>query len=274
MDLRDLTTFRTVAAEGGITRAAARLNRVQSAVTTRIKNLETELDRPLFLREPGGMRLTPAGKVLLDYAQRLIDLAEEATHAVQEPRPRGPFRLGAMESTAAVRLPPLIETFYSNWPEVTLTLTTGNSVYLAGELEAGRIDAAFMATDIEDPRFASAPAFLEKPMLIRRRGAPENDTMLVFEEGCPHRRLLEQWYLSEGRRPQSVIELGSYHAIIGCVAAGMGTALVTEGVLDLFPARNQLDVTPLPPPFDAMDVRLYWRNGALSPAVSEMRALL
>jgi len=274
MDLRDLTTFKTVATEGGITRAAERLNRVQSAVTTRIKNLESNLDRPLFIRDPGGMRLTPAGQVLLDYADRLIALAEEAENAVKDPRPRGTFRLGAMESTAAVRLPPYISRFLDDWPEVNLSLTTGNSVHLLNELEQGRIDAAFFATDNLDDRFDSTVAFTERPILISRGTPRDSDAMLVFEEGCPHRHMLEQWYHDQGHRPPRVIELGGYHAVIGCVTAGMGTALITEAVLDHFPARDCLTATPLPAPFDRMEVRLVWRREAFSPAIAELRALI
>jgi len=275
MDLRDLTTFKAVAAEGGITRAAERLNRVQSAITTRIKNLEQDLGRPLFIRDPGGMRLTPAGQVLLDYADRLTALAEEAENAVKDPRPRGNFRLGAMESTSAVRLPPIISAFLDDWPEVNLSLTTGNSVYLMSALEEGRIDAGFFAIDTLDPdRFDSIVAFTETPVLIHRRRQHDADAMLVFEEGCPHRRMLEQWYLTQDRRPPRVIELGGYHAVIGCVSAGMGTALVTQAILDHFPARDCLTETRLPPPFDKLEVRLVWRKGVNAPAVSVLRDMV
>ena len=105
IDLESLKIFRTVVDEGGVVRAAKKLNRVQSNVTTRIRQLEEDVGVSLFIREGKRLHLSPAGQVLLDYADRLLALAEEARHAVQDPRPRGIFRLGAMESTAAVRLP-------------------------------------------------------------------------------------------------------------------------------------------------------------------------
>src|SRR5215470_7605284 len=101
MDLTDLRIFRSVVQAGGITRAAEQLHRVQSNVTTRIRQLEVELGVALFLREGKRLQVTPAGRVLLDYADRLLALADEARRAVQDERPRGQFRLGAMESTAA-----------------------------------------------------------------------------------------------------------------------------------------------------------------------------
>src|SRR5215831_1005236 len=105
MDLSGLRIFSAVVRQGGVTRAAEQLHRVQSNVTTRIRQLEDELGVALFLREGKRLQVTPAGRVLLDYADRLLALADEARRAVQDERPRGLFRLGAMGSTAAVRLP-------------------------------------------------------------------------------------------------------------------------------------------------------------------------
>ena len=74
---------------------------VQSNVTTRVRQLEDELGVPLFIREGKRLHLAPAGQVLLGYADRLLALADEAREAVRDAKPRGLFRLGAMESTAA-----------------------------------------------------------------------------------------------------------------------------------------------------------------------------
>src|SRR5215467_11118320 len=100
MDLSDLRIFATVVREGGVTRAAEKLNRVQSNVTTRIRQLEEDLGVALFIREGKRLHLAPAGQALLGYADRVLALAEEARTSVHDPRPRGLLRLGSMESTA------------------------------------------------------------------------------------------------------------------------------------------------------------------------------
>src|SRR5258705_5894364 len=100
MDLTDLHIFRSVVQAGGVTRAAEKLNRVQSNVTTRVHQLEADLGVALFIREGKRLHLSPAGQLLLDYADRLLDLANEAREAVHDVKPRGLLRLGAMESTA------------------------------------------------------------------------------------------------------------------------------------------------------------------------------
>ena len=128
MDLSDLQIFCTVVHEGSVTRAAERLRRVQSNVTTRIRQLEEDLRVTLFIREGKRLHLAPAGQVLLGYAERLLALADEARGAVHDEQPRGTFRLGAMESTAAVRLPGLLSEYHRRHPGVVLELRTGNPV--------------------------------------------------------------------------------------------------------------------------------------------------
>ena len=87
MDLSSLEIFRTVVREGGVTRAAQQLNRVQSNVTTRIRQLEASLGVQLFVRESKRMVLTPAGHTLLTYADDILRLAAEARQAVQPSEP-------------------------------------------------------------------------------------------------------------------------------------------------------------------------------------------
>ncbi len=145
MDLAELRIFKAVVEEGGITRAAERLHRVQSNVTTRIKQLEDDLGVQLFLREGKRLHLSPAGRTLLPYAERLLDLAEDARASVLDAAPRGVFRLGAMESTAAVRLPGPLADYHGRYPEVTIELRTGNPGQLAALILAGDLDAALVA---------------------------------------------------------------------------------------------------------------------------------
>lgn len=150
MELSDLVIFRAVVEAGGVTRAAERLHRVQSNITTRIRQLEEKLGVALFIREGKRLHLSPAGQVLLDYAQRLLALADEAREAVQDGRPRGPFVLGAMESTSAVRLPGPLSDFVRQYPAVKLTLKTGNPQQLAAAVLAGAMDAALVTGPIVD----------------------------------------------------------------------------------------------------------------------------
>jgi DNA-binding transcriptional LysR family regulator len=281
MDLAALRIFRAVVHEGGVTRAAERLNRVQSNVTTRIRQLEDELGVALFIRDGKRMHLAPAGQVLLDYSEKLLSLADEARLAVQDSRPRGTLRLGAMESTAAVRLPAALNEYHRRYPDVVLELKTGNPPTLASLILAGELDAALVTEPVADASFEKAPAFVEEAVIVSSASRPAVDkkgvasrTIIAFEHGCPHRKRLEDWYARRGEMPERTIELGSYHAMLGCVVAGMGVALLPKSVLSTFPESKRLSVLKLPAGESRFEVVLIWRRGASSSKVQALCDLL
>jgi DNA-binding transcriptional LysR family regulator len=281
MDLSDLLIFSAVVREGSVTRAAERLHRVQSNVTTRIRQLEEDLAVTLFIREGKRLHLAPAGQVLLGYAERLLALADQARDAVQDAKPRGTFRLGAMESTAAVRLPELFSEYHRRHPGVVLELRTGNPQVLAGAILAGEIDAALVAEPIADAPFEKSFAFDEELVIVAPanhppigKKGPLPPTILVFEHGCPHRKRLEDWYASRQEMPERTIELASYHATLGCVVAGMGISLMPRSVLTTFPERRRLSVHALPRAENHAQTVLIWRKGAGSANIGALQEIL
>src|SRR5690242_2060316 len=166
LELVDLALFKTVAEVGGITRAAQRLHRVQSNVTARVKRLESHLGVDLFVRARRGLSLTPEGRRLLDYADRLLALADEAQASVGDGSPRGRLRIGAMESTAAVHLPRLLSSLHARHPALEVQLLTATSGVLVAQVRAGELSAAFVGGDVSEPGLATDPAFVEELVLI------------------------------------------------------------------------------------------------------------
>ena len=278
IDLQDLRTFRAVVREGGITRAAERLGRVQSSVTARIQKLEADLGQPLFLREGKAMHVAPAGRRLLPFADRLLALADEAEAAVRDGTPRGTLRLGAMDSTAAVRLPGPLAEFYRRYPEAELKLSTGNPVDLSARVLSGELDAALVAGDIAEERFDAIPAFDERLVLVSLHDAVDLGalpaTVIVFENGCPHRKRLEALYSEAGHAPVETIQIGSYHAMFASVLAGMGVALMPESTWASLPDHGHSVATPLPKGKDRLVTRMIWRKGAASPLTEAFRTVL
>ena len=134
IDLESLKIFRTVVDEGGVVRAAAKLNRVQSNVTTRIRQLEQHLGTRLFRREGRSIVLSTEGHTLLAYADRLLRLADEAVSQMRTGKPKGIFRLGSLESTAGSRLAPILSRYHALYPDVVVELATGT----AGALVTGQ----------------------------------------------------------------------------------------------------------------------------------------
>jgi DNA-binding transcriptional LysR family regulator len=279
MDLSDLQIFRSVVEAGGVTRAAEKLNRVQSNVTTRVRQLESELGVDLFVREGKRLHVSPAGKLLLDYAERLIDLAREAREAVHDAKPRGLLRLGTGESTAAMRLPVPMNEYLSRYPEVTLELRTGNARQLAAAVLSGELDAALVAEPVPDGPFEKVAVYEEELVIIATAGHPpiksprdaRLQTVLAFEIGCAYRQRLEDWFAHHGEMPDRIVEITSYHAMLGCAVAGMGISLMPRNVLTTFPDAKLLSTHSLPAALARAQTSLIWRKGTLSPKV---RALI
>jgi DNA-binding transcriptional LysR family regulator len=280
LDLATLDIFRTVAEEGSVTRAAERLRRVQSNVTTRVRQLEADLGTPLFLREGRRMALTPEGQVLLGYAHRLLALSEEARQALRPDQPGGRLRLGSMESTAASRLPVPLARLHGQWPDVALELSTAPTRDLMERLRAHALDAVLLAWppgQAPDPALETLPVFNEELLLVLPAGHPpvsgpqdvQPGTLAVFAPGCTYRRIAQDWFAS---RPQAmqVLELASYHAILACVAAGSCAGVVPHSVLAMTPYADLLRQQPL----TAIDTLLTWRKGYGSSALDALRHLL
>ncbi|RXT44939.1 LysR family transcriptional regulator [Bradyrhizobium betae] len=244
MELSDIQTFAAVARTGGITRAAEELNTVQSNVTQRVKALEAEIGTPLFERHSRGMTLTAAGKRLLPYAQKMAALSHEAVLAARDDgEPKGPLAIGSMETTAAVRLPPLLADFHRRFPAVRLTLRTATTADLVAAVLDGVLDGAFVAAPIEHADLVAISAFREELVLVSARrwtslkelraGTPESGpTALVFRTGCTYRQRLEQIFVEFGWPSAARCELGTLDGMIGCVAADMGVALLPRAVVE------------------------------------------
>ena len=282
MELSDLRIFQAVVRAGGVTRAAAQLHRVQSNITTRVKQLEDKLGTALFLRQGKKLQLTPAGMVLLGYADRLLALAGEAREALADRAPRGPLRLGAMESTAAIRLPAPLSEYHRRYPDVTIELQSGNPQQLCARLVAGEIEAALIAEPVPQGPFESLAVYQEELVIVAAANEPrirsardvKNRTLLAFEPGCPHRARLEAWFARARQMPNRILEMSSYHALLGCVAAGMGVALMPKSVLAAFPGREALSIHPLAGAHGKVRTMLIWRKGVEAPKIRALAETL
>lgn len=280
MELSDLVIFEAVAREGGIVRAARRLNRVPSNVTTRIQNLEASMGVALFTRERHRLTLSQGGLRLLDYAQRMLRLSDEARAAVADAAPAGVLRLGALESTTASRLPAVLAAYHGAHPGVSVELMTGTNDALTAAVLDRRVEAAFVAEAPSDARLASLALFRERLVIIsatshapiRRPADVAGDSVIAFPNGCYYRRVLSRW-LGERRMPSvRVLELASYHAIVACVASGTGIALVPESVLATVNGAN-VARHRLPRVRSEVVTPLVWRRGDVSPSLAALRDL-
>ncbi len=258
MEISDLKIFLAVAQQGSISRAAEELHYVQSNVTARIKQLEERLGASLFHRKSRGVDLTASGKLLLGYAQRIVRLTKEAEEAISDQsEPRGKLLIGSMETTAAVRLPPLLAGYHRSYPQVELNLVTGSSAEILKRLLAYQIDGALVAGEISQEGLLVEKAYEEEMVLVTPADIDEpgkltNFKILVLRADCACRSQLEKWLHTTGRLPYQIIEIGSIEGIVGCVAAGMGVGFMPRSVVDKAHIRKVCSLHNLPDNFGTL----------------------
>jgi DNA-binding transcriptional LysR family regulator len=256
MDTRDLATFATVARLGGMGRAARALNTVQSNVTQRVRRLEDSLGVALFERSRAGARLTAAGQRLMPYAARLDALLEEAGRAARDDgAPRGTLVVGSLETTAALRLSPLLASYVAGHPHVDLVLRTGTTAEMVERVLARELEGAFVCGPVAHADLATTPVFEEELALLT---APSQRSvadllrqpdlrLIILRAGCSYRQRLEELLARRGIVGLRRLEFGTLEAILGAVAAGLGITLMPRALVGRSWRGGKIAVHRLPP---------------------------
>jgi DNA-binding transcriptional LysR family regulator len=278
MDAGDLRIFEAVARLGGMNRAAAELNTVQSNVTARIRQLEAELGLQLFERHSRGVALTAAGRRLLPYAARMAELLTDARRAAADDgKPRGRLALGSLETTAGLRLPPILAAYARAFPEVDLQLATGTSSELAADVLARKLEGAFVVGPVDHPDLVEEAMFREEMVLVtapvvaspKQLAVQGEVKIVVFRAGCSYRRHLEAYLTQRGIVRLRRLELGTLDGILGCVGGGLGVTLLPRAVVAPAARAGRVALHELPPALArATTVFIRPRDGFVSSALA------
>jgi DNA-binding transcriptional LysR family regulator len=240
MDASDLRIFEAVARLGGINRAAADLNTVQSNVTTRLRLLEEELGARLFDRGKRGVALTAAGQRLLPYAYKVRDEIDNARRAVADDGvPRGPMTIGSLETTTAIRLSPILAAYVASNPDVDVTLRADTTNELIQSVLQRGLEGAFVCGPVHHPELIEETIFREELVVMAPPSSRGLDLLLgqsnlrivVLRAGCSYRQRLEDILARRGVVGLRLLEFGTLEAIFGCVAAGLGISLLPRALV-------------------------------------------
>jgi DNA-binding transcriptional LysR family regulator len=282
MDLRQLRTFKTAATTLSFTRTAGVLNYVQSSVTAQIQALEEELGVQLFDRLGRGIALTDAGERLLGYAERMLELEEEARAVVgASDEPSGTLTISAPETLCAYRLPDVLRRFRQLYPQVTLHMRINSLGNLRRHMLEVGADVAFVLEKTWQPTGLIVETLLTEPlMLLTAPGHPmtrlaevrpqdiRGQQLLLTEGGCGYRVVFERALTAAGVYPAATLEFNSVEAIKQCVMAGMGlTVLPAIAVRD---EVEQARLVPLPwtqPDFHVLTEMVIHKDKWISPAL-------
>lgn len=270
MDFDQLTTFMQVAKLGSFSRAGQKVFRSQSAVSAQIRQLEQEYGDKLLDRSGKDVRLTPAGRVLFSYAERLIHLRDESLLAVadQGVTPRGTLVIGANEATCLYVLPDVFAEYCRLYPEVQISIYRNFSYKIIEKLENGSIDVGIVTLPVKSPSLKTHSIFRDQLMLMVNPQNPlakhkvvsvsdiAKQPLLLPKTGFT-RQIMDKLFRPYNSRLQIRMELPSIGMIKSFVAAGLGVSLISSSFARDLVLAGTVKVIPL------QDVEM-WRELGLA----------
>ncbi|OAS15520.1 LysR family transcriptional regulator [Paenibacillus oryzisoli] len=238
MEMTYLKTFREVAKCGSFTRAAETLGYAQSSITAQIQKLEESYGAVLLERFGRTMKLTMAGEALLQYANEIYKLHEESKEVVSQ-QSKGTLTIGTIETLAAFYLPPYLQAYRRDFPDVNIVIQPGNEPFIIESVKEGVLDIGI----ILDPPFTDteldSTILREEPLVIiaspdhKLAGHSEvhvedlqNESLILTEDGCTYRAMLLKVLKGKQVSYKLSYEFGNLEAIKQCVTYGLGIALL------------------------------------------------
>lgn len=275
MDLAQLEVFLTVAREGKFSRAAEKLFRTQSAVSQSVRKLEEDLGEPLFDRSSREGRLTDAGQVLQEYAERLLNLRGDAQAALAELRElqKGKLTIAANEFTALYLLPVLAE-FRRRHAMIRISVNRSLGSHIPDDVLRHNSELGVLTYDPRDPRLHSIVVYLdelifvvppshplasERQVGIRQLGA---ESFVAHIVSSPYREKVIEAFKRHKTPLHMDIELPTLQAIKRFVAMGNGVALLPEMSVEAELERGELVHIPVRELRLHRKLRLVYRKAA------------
>ena len=266
MEFKDLEIFQKVAEKGTISAAAKTLNYVQSNVTARIQKLEVELNTPLFNRHNRGMTLTPEGKKLLVYSEKILSLTNEMKKVIQSrEEPAGKLEIGTVETV--IQLPYILSAYNKKYENVDLSLFSGVTEKLQEDVLNHKLDGAFVTETELHPDLVAHNVFKEELVLISDMKETslaqlKNEPFLCFSEGCGYRARLEKWYQDQNIKPQKVMEFGTLETILSSVAVGLGVTFVPKSAVIHLEEKGLIQCHTLPQKYSEINTIFIRRSNS------------
>ncbi|QHZ49207.1 LysR family transcriptional regulator [Bacillus sp. NSP9.1] len=251
MDIENMKAFLSAAELQSISAAAAKLNHLQSNMTAKIKKIEAHYQQELFIRSSKGVQLTKEGKVLYDQFKKMLLLWEETESKMKTQEQK--LRIGTMMSVGGTRLASSLSRLYHMYPNLSVTLKTGNTEYIEEQLLLGHIDVAYTIGSMENKNIHYQKSGVEEMIVIG--GGIDDSTcledylegknLLVLSDKCLYLSILESLFAERNIRHGELIELGDMQTLVQLASIGMGISLVSKRVAKRFKITRFLEVPPM-----------------------------
>jgi len=258
MDFDVLTTFLEVAKQGNFSRAGQKVFRSQSAVSAQIHQLEEEYGEKLLDRAGKSVHLTPAGKVLLEYARQMLSLRDESLRSVadQNVTPRGVLALGVNEATCLYVVPDVFAEYSRLYPAVQINIYRNFSRKIVERIDSGALDVGIVTLPVRSPSLKVHPIFRDRLMVMVSPSHPlANHAAVTVQEIAQHalifpktgytRQLLDKMFRPYREQLRVTMELPSVGMIKNFVAAALGATLISASFAQNEARAGQVVLIPL-----------------------------
>lgn len=262
---RRLQVFYTVAKQLSFTRAADILYMTQPAVTFQVKQLEEHFNTRLFERSHGKISLTPAGDLVMGYAERILAMTAEMEARVGEltGQVTGPLMIGASTTIAEYQLPRILGEFKERFPQVQARLTVANSETIAAKVADHSIDVGLIEAPSHHPSLHTVACCEDELVMVCSPNHPlagkssvtarelAEQPYVSREHGSGTREVIDEFFKAQGVNPDDLhleMELGSREAIKGAVEAGLGIAIMSASTVGKEIQLGTVAAVPLSPP--------------------------
>jgi LysR family transcriptional regulator, regulator for metE and metH len=246
LDVRDLALVTEVAGTGSVTRASARLHLTQSALSHRLRAVESRLGTALFLRLGKKMVATPAGERVLATAQRVLDDLGRAENDVRvlAKSGTGVLRLCTQCYTGYHWLPPLLRDFNARHPGVDVQISVDATHRPVDALLAHEIDLAIVTVPVEDPRLNVQPLFEDEMLAVVAPGHSlsmrshiepselASEHLLLYRNDRRDNYVFTRILTPAGVEPARVSKVPLTEAILEMVKAGLGVAILARWAVE------------------------------------------
>ena len=240
LETKQLKIFKTIVEVGSFTRAGARLNLSQPAISQHIRALEEHLGVPVLLRVGKRARPTPAGEVLLHCAEQVLDKIEDAERLLAEQGVGGGgmVRIGGSDGTCQHLLPPVLKEFLGLFPKVQLQVTSGHSTSTLSRVLGGELDLGLVTLPVETDRIRVTEIGRDELVAIvppdhawverRRIQAADfgSEPLILYDRESRMTDILLRFLLEEGIFPRVVTEVDQVAVVKELVRVGLGVAVL------------------------------------------------
>lgn len=248
LNFHQLHIFHTVAEKGSFSYAAQALHMTQPAVTMQVQSLEDYFGAKLFHRSTKKIELSEAGRTLLPFAMRSIELIKETdigmsqfTHMLE-----GRLHLGASMTVGEYILPRLLGPFGKDYPNISVSMKVINTRQILEEILNHQLNFGIVEAEVHHPDVHVEAVMNDELMLLVPRNHPLADQLTVTmeavlkypfvlrEQGSGTRMVMEEEMARAGYDPSDmkiVMELGSTGAVKSAVEAGLGISILSQSSL-------------------------------------------